>query len=68
MFLDEPTTGLDSSTAIAVLNLLKEYVAICNNHCYSVFPTNYIEHKLHTRMYLAIYIDEYKTRYIYIDR
>ena len=28
VFLDEPTTGLDSATAISVVSLLKEYVAL----------------------------------------
>ena len=36
MFLDEPTTGLDSSTAIAVLDLLKEYVCILHTTWYIV--------------------------------
>ena len=29
IFLDEPTTGLDATTAVSVIRLLKEYVHIC---------------------------------------
>ena len=36
VFLDEPTTGLDSATATSVVNLLKEYayvsIIMCNYH------------------------------------
>ena len=28
IFLDEPTTGLDATTAVSVIKLLKEYVHI----------------------------------------
>ena len=36
LFLDEPTTGQDSATAVSLVRLLKEYVLLC--HCVIICP------------------------------
>ena len=54
MFLDEPTTGLDSSTAIAVLNLLKEYVCIL--HATYFFLVFYIVNPLNMHVGIQLLV------------